>query len=56
MNQLLNQVIGILAAGARGVGLTFVILNILDATMGLRLTDEEEVEGLDLSQHFQCVA
>ena len=30
---------------------TFIILKILDATMGLRVEEDEEVEGLDLSQH-----
>ncbi len=33
------------------VALTFVLLKILDATMGLRVSDEEEVIGLDISQH-----
>jgi Amt family ammonium transporter len=30
---------------------TFVVLKILDATLGLRVSEEEESEGLDLSQH-----
>ena len=30
---------------------TFVILKVLDATMGLRVSEREEIEGLDLSQH-----
>jgi Amt family ammonium transporter len=30
---------------------TFVILKILDATMGLRVTKNDEVQGLDYSQH-----
>jgi Amt family ammonium transporter len=30
---------------------TWVILKILDATMGVRVKDVEEMEGLDLSQH-----
>jgi len=30
---------------------TFVLLKILDATMGLRVSQAEEVQGLDLSQH-----
>jgi ammonium transporter, Amt family len=51
--QLWNQVVGIVAAGALGFGLTFIILKILQATMGLRVTDEEEEEGLDLSQHSE---
>ena len=30
---------------------TFIILKVLDATMGLRVTQDEEIRGLDLSQH-----
>ena len=30
---------------------TAILLKILDATMGLRVTKEDEVTGLDLSQH-----
>jgi Amt family ammonium transporter len=30
---------------------TFIILKVLDATMGLRVSREAEMEGLDLSQH-----
>ena len=30
---------------------TFVLLKILDATMGLRVSKEDEITGLDLSQH-----
>ena len=30
---------------------TFIILKILDATMGLRVSREDEIEGLDVSQH-----
>ncbi len=32
---------------------TFVILKVLDATMGLRVSDENEETGLDLSQHSE---
>jgi ammonium transporter, Amt family len=51
--QLWIQLIGILAAWVLGFVVTFILLKILDATMGLRVTDEEEVEGLDLSQHSE---
>ena len=51
--QLWNQLVGIVAAGALGFVMTWLILKVLDATMGLRVTDEEEVEGLDLSQHSE---
>jgi Amt family ammonium transporter len=30
---------------------TFIILKVLDRTMGLRVSEEHEVNGLDLSQH-----
>jgi Amt family ammonium transporter len=30
---------------------TWIILKVLDATMGVRVQDVEEMEGLDLSQH-----
>ncbi|QDU29194.1 Ammonia channel precursor [Anatilimnocola aggregata] len=30
---------------------TFILLKILDVTMGLRVSKDEEIEGLDLSQH-----
>jgi len=30
---------------------TLIILKVVDAVMGLRVTDEEEVEGLDISSH-----
>jgi len=30
---------------------TFVLLKILDVTMGLRVTQEQEIRGLDLSEH-----
>jgi Amt family ammonium transporter len=30
---------------------TFIILKVLDATIGLRVSQQEEIQGLDLSQH-----
>ncbi len=30
---------------------TFILLKILDATMGLRVSQQQEIQGLDLSQH-----
>ena len=35
-----------------GVG-TVIILKIVDAVVGLRVTEEDEVSGLDLSQHSE---
>jgi len=51
--QLLPQVIAIVATWLlAGVG-TLIILKILDAIMGLRISEEDEIQGLDLSQHSE---
>ncbi len=50
-SQFMIQSIGIGAAILYSVIVTFVILKVLDITMGLRVTDEEEVIGLDITQH-----
>jgi len=49
--QLWVQFVGVVATIAFAVVLTAIILGILKATMGLRLSEEEERMGLDLSQH-----
>jgi Amt family ammonium transporter len=50
-HQLVNQAIGVaIAAGLAVVG-TLVILKVVDAVIGLRVTEDHEVQGLDLSQH-----
>ena len=48
LNKLLE---GVLIAGAYCAMATFVILMIVKYTIGLRVTKEEEIEGLDLTQH-----
>ena len=49
--QLLNQLVGVVIAWVIAIVGTLVILKIVDLTIGLRVTEEEEVQGLDLSQH-----
>lgn len=49
--QLLPQIVGILAAIAWGFGVGFIMFKLIDVTMGLRATDEEEEEGLDEPEH-----
>jgi Amt family ammonium transporter len=34
--------------------MTWIILRILNATMGLRVSDEDEQMGLDLTQHNEA--
>ncbi|MEK6814608.1 MAG: ammonium transporter [Nitrospirota bacterium] len=49
--QVTNQIIAVGATWALAIVATFVILKVVDAVVGLRVTDEDEVAGLDLSQH-----
>lgn len=48
---LTKQLICVAASWGYSFILTFIILKVLDATMGLRVTEEDEVMGLDLTQH-----
>ncbi len=51
LEQLGVQAIGILAVGAFTVLFCGVVGSLLNATLGLRVDREEEVEGLDLGEH-----
>ncbi len=49
--QFLNQLKGVLFTIAFAAAATFVILKVVLAVTGLRLTEEQETLGVDLSQH-----
>ena len=49
--QLGIQALGSLAYAVWAVVLSFIVFGILKATMGLRVTEEVEIEGLDISEH-----
>jgi Amt family ammonium transporter len=49
--QLLTQAISVAAAVLFSAIGTFLIAKILDQLMGLRVTEEDEINGLDLGQH-----
>ena len=49
--QLGIQAVSVVATVAYSFIVTLILLKIVDATMGLRVGEEEEVMGLDLSQH-----
>jgi len=48
---LKGQIVATVVTWIFAIVATFVILKVLDLTMGLRVSQEEEVVGLDLSQH-----
>jgi Amt family ammonium transporter len=49
--QLLNQLIGVTIACVLAAVGTAVILKVVDVLVGLRVSSDHEIQGLDLSQH-----
>jgi ammonium transporter, Amt family len=45
------QLVAVLTAWALAIAGTFIILKVVDIAIGLRVTRQEETDGLDLSQH-----
>jgi ammonium transporter, Amt family len=50
-SQVGNQVVGVLIAWGFALVGTIILLKITDMITGLRVTQEQEIEGLDISQH-----
>jgi Amt family ammonium transporter len=50
-NLIIVQIIAVISTAVYAFVVTAIILKLLDATMGLRVREEEELEGLDISQH-----
>ena len=51
IDQFLTQLIGVGIVGAFCVAASFIILFIVKSTTGLRVNKDEEINGLDLSEH-----
>ncbi len=49
--QVLNQAIGCAVAWALAIVGTLIILKVCDMLIGVRVTKEQEMDGLDVSQH-----
>lgn len=50
-HQFLNQLIGVVFTAVLAAAATFLIVKIVDRVIGLRVDQEDESVGLDLSQH-----
>ena len=50
-SQVMAQTLGVVATAAWCGAVTWGILKVIDATLGLRVSEEQESEGLDLAQH-----
>ena len=53
--QVLTQLYGVLAIGAFSAVMTWILLKIVDVMIGLRVTRDEETEGLDTVLHGERV-
>src|SRR5207245_11153497 len=51
--QLWTQIVAIASTYLLAIVATFIILKVVDAIVGLRVTQEDEVAGLGLSQHSE---
>ncbi len=50
-HQILNQLMGVAIAWVIAIVGTLIILKIVDLVIGLRVPEEDEAQGLDLTQH-----
>jgi ammonium transporter, Amt family len=50
-HQVLNQAVGVLVAWVLAAVGTLILLKVVDLTVGLRVKEEAEVQGLDLALH-----
>src|SRR5665811_1544511 len=53
--QVLNQIEGIVIVFVYDAIVSLILLKIIDAIIGLRVTDEVEREGLDLALHGEVI-
>ena len=51
LSLMIGQVVAVLVTVVYAAVVTFVLLKILDATIGLRVSQEDEYRGLDLAEH-----
>jgi len=51
INRLTDALIGIAAIGGYSFLVTFILLKVLDVTLGIRVSEDEEELGLDVTQH-----
>ncbi|MEA5536710.1 ammonium transporter [Crocosphaera sp. XPORK-15E] len=51
IGQLINQIIGIVAIGLFTIVFSVAVWTALKATLGIRVSREEEIQGLDIGEH-----
>ncbi|MBK8506581.1 MAG: ammonium transporter [Saprospiraceae bacterium] len=51
VGQFVEQLIGVAAIGAFTFTFAYVLITVIKLTMGIRVPEEEEIKGLDVSEH-----
>ena len=49
--QLITQIVGVVSVLAWTAVCMFIVFKIIDKTLGLRVTDQEQMDGLDIHEH-----
>ncbi len=52
-HQLWVQFVSVIASWAFCFAMTFVIFKVVDTTIGLKATDEEQDRGMDIAEHSE---
>jgi ammonium transporter, Amt family len=53
--QVIAQIAGVLVTGIYSAVVSFIILKVVDAVVGLRVDQEDEIEGLDRALHGEAI-
>ncbi|MGB5684951.1 MAG: ammonium transporter [Candidatus Electrothrix sp.] len=53
ISQLLSQVMGVVVVGLYAFVVSWVLIKVLHTTMGMRLTEENEEQGMDYTEHSE---
>jgi len=52
--QLVSQVLGVVVVGVYAFVVSWVLVKVLHSTMGMRLVEENEVQGMDYTEHSEA--
>ena len=50
-DQFYVQIVGVISVAILSGAVTWIIAKVISATVGLRVSEEEEIDGLDISAH-----
>ena len=53
-SQLFSQLIGVVVVGVYAFVVSWILVKILHSTMGMRLVEENEVQGMDYTEHSEA--